>query len=107
MGLTQSDLFWNIYLYKYAHNSSPKGSPDMVLTAFDMKFHKEKDELPPEAWNQQQIQKIQNRKNMHQEMGHPPARAGGPGGGSSPCKFGGSGGSAPRVASWFLGCSTS
>ena len=25
------------------------GSPDMILTAFDMKFHETKDEIPPEA----------------------------------------------------------
>jgi hypothetical protein len=24
-------------------------SPDMVLTAFDVKFHEKKDEIPPEA----------------------------------------------------------
>ena len=25
------------------------GSPDMILTAFDVKFHEKKDELPPGA----------------------------------------------------------
>ena len=35
--------------YKYAHILGPKGSPDMILTAFDMKFDEKKDEIPPEA----------------------------------------------------------
>ena len=34
-------------IYKYVHNSGPKRSPDMILTAFVGKFHDEKDELPP------------------------------------------------------------
>ena len=54
MGLTQSVLSKNICFYKYAHNSGPKGSPDTILAAFDVKFHEKKDELPPEAWNRQQ-----------------------------------------------------
>ena len=33
--------------YKICHNSGPRGSPDMILTAFDVTFHKKKHELPP------------------------------------------------------------
>ena len=49
MGLTQRVLGTNICFYKYAHNSVPRGSPDMILTAFDVEFHEKKDELPPRA----------------------------------------------------------
>ena len=49
MGLTQSVLPKNICLYKYAHNLGPKGSPDMIPTAFDVKFHETKHEIPPRA----------------------------------------------------------
>ena len=53
MGLKQNVLGKNICFYKYAYNSGLRGRPDMILTAFDMKFHEKKDELPPEAWNPQ------------------------------------------------------
>ena len=53
MGLTQHVLSTNICFYKYAHNSGPNESPDMILTTFDVKFHEKKDELPPDAWNPQ------------------------------------------------------
>ena len=37
------------------------GSPDMILTAFDMKFHETKIEIPPKARRPQKtIPKIQN-----------------------------------------------
>ena len=49
MGLTQSVLGKNTVFFKYAHNSSPRGSPDMILTAFDVKFHEQKNEIPPGA----------------------------------------------------------
>ena len=51
MGLTQNFLSKNVCFYKYAQNSGPRGFPDMILTAFDVKFHEKKDELPPEARN--------------------------------------------------------
>ena len=35
--------------YKYAHILDPKGSPDMILSAFDIKFDEKKDEIPPRA----------------------------------------------------------
>ena len=35
--------------YKIGHNSGPRGSPDMILTAFDVKFHKKKDEILAKA----------------------------------------------------------
>ena len=53
MVITQLNLCTNMCFYKYAHNSGPTGSPDMILTAFDVKFHEEKYELPPEAGNPQ------------------------------------------------------
>ena len=49
MGLTQFYLSKNICFYKYGHSSGPRGSPDMILTAFDLKFQEKKDELPPGA----------------------------------------------------------
>ena len=33
--------------YKYAHILGPMRSPDMILSAFYVKFDKEKDEIPP------------------------------------------------------------
>ena len=35
--------------YKIGHNSGPRGSPDMILTAFDVKFHDTKNEIPARA----------------------------------------------------------
>ena len=35
--------------YKIGHNSGPKGAPDMILTALDVKFHEKKYEIPPRA----------------------------------------------------------
>ena len=34
---------------KNCHNSGPRGSPDMILMAFDVKFDEKKDEIPPRA----------------------------------------------------------
>ena len=67
------------------------GGPDMILTAFDVKFHEKQDELPPGACNPQtKIKKTHKLiKKMQPKMGPPeppPARAGGPGGGSPPGK---------------------
>ena len=36
---------------KKKHKCSGYGSPDMILTAFDVKFHSKKDEIPPRACN--------------------------------------------------------
>ena len=49
MGLTQFNLSKNISFYNYAHNSGARGSPDMILSAFDVKFNEKKDEIPPRA----------------------------------------------------------
>ena len=38
-----------IHLFNYAHNSDPRGSPDMILTAFDVKLREKQNNLPPEA----------------------------------------------------------
>ena len=51
MGLTQFNLGKNTCFYKYAHNSGPRGSPDIILTAFDVNLHAKKDEIPPRACN--------------------------------------------------------
>ena len=36
--MAQFNLYTNLYFYKYAHNSGPKGSPDMILSAYHVKF---------------------------------------------------------------------
>ena len=46
-----SDLCEKHMFLKNGHNSSPRGSPDMILTAFDRKFHEKKNEIPPGACN--------------------------------------------------------
>ena len=42
-----SDLCEKHMFYKFAHNSSQNGFPDIILTAFDGKFDEKKDEIPP------------------------------------------------------------
>ena len=88
MGLTQFNLSKNVCFYKYAHNSGPMGSPDMILPAFDVKFQETKDELPTEAWNPQtQIPKNTKKQKMHPKMGTPeppPVRPCGESGGRQP-----------------------
>ena len=44
----------------------------MILTAFDVKFHEKKDEIPPRACRPPKI--FQKFKKMDLEMGPPPAR---------------------------------
>ena len=105
MGLTQNVLSKNVCFYKYAHNSGPRRSPDMILTAFDVKFHAQKDEIPPRACRPPK--KFQKFKKNAPGNGGP--GGGSPSGGSAgrqpsgKRKKGGPGGSAPRVSSWFLG----
>ena len=62
--------------YKYAHILGPKGSPDMILNAFDVKFDEKKDEIPPGAcrpskkqkktmsnkWTPQKLKKAMSKK---------------------------------------------
>ena len=90
MGLTQFNLSKNICFYKYVHNSGPRGSPDMILTAFDVTIHEKKDELPPEAWNPQHTNQKKHKKYKNRnpewvpQNPRPPACAGGPLGGSPP-----------------------
>ena len=49
MGITQFKRY-KIYVFiNMAITRVKNGSPDMILTAFDWKFHEKKDELPPEA----------------------------------------------------------
>ena len=42
MVITPNALCKNRCFYKYAHSSSPRGVPDMIFSAFDMKFHDKK-----------------------------------------------------------------
>ena len=46
---TQIQPFQKSTFYKYAHKTGTRGSPDMLLSAFDVKFHEKKDEIPPSA----------------------------------------------------------
>ena len=46
--------------YKYAHILGPKGSPDMIPSAFDVKFDEKKDEIPPGACRPSKKQKKNN-----------------------------------------------
>ena len=49
MGITQFKRY-KIYVFiNMAITRVKNGSPDMILTAFDGKFHEKKDELPPKA----------------------------------------------------------
>ena len=87
MLITQSDLIKNKCFYKYAHNSGPRRSPDMILNAFYVKFCAWNDGIHPEAWNLQK-QEPKTKKQMQPKMEppepapapRPSARAGGPGG---------------------------
>ena len=81
MGLTQNVLSKNVCFYKYAHNSGPRGSPDMILIAFDVKVHEKKDEIPPRACRPSK--KFQKFKKKGPGNGSP-ARPGGGSGGRSP-----------------------
>ena len=74
-------------------------SPEMILTAFDVKFRETKDEIPPRACGpnkksdknnvpkvdaQKVRKKTMSTKRVPRPPARPPARAGGPGGGSLP-----------------------
>ena len=80
-------------------------SPDMILTAFDGKFHEKKDEIPPRACRPpKKFPKILKKCTWKWgSRGRQPER--GVRGAAAPRegKKGGPGGSAPRVSSWFLG----
>ena len=49
MVVTPFNLYKTICCVKYAHHSGPKGSPDMILNAFDMKFYNKSEGMPPRA----------------------------------------------------------
>ena len=57
------------------------GSPDMILTPFDVKFHEKKDEIPPRACIPPYF-KIFNIRNLRADIkhknGHKPAPRGPP-----------------------------
>jgi len=60
MGLTQNVLSKNICFYKYVHKSGPRVSPDMILTAFCVKFHKKQmSYLPKPETHKQKPSKTQ------------------------------------------------
>ena len=46
-----SDLCEKHMFYNIGCNSGPTGSPDMILTPSDLKFHEKKNEIPPRACN--------------------------------------------------------
>ena len=81
MGLTQNVLSKNVCFYKYAHNSVPRWSPDMILIAFDGKFQEKKDEIPPRACRPvKKFQKFKKNVPGNGSPARPSARAGGLGG---------------------------
>ena len=82
MVITHFNLHTNICFYKYGHNSGPRGSPDMILSAVHVKFDKKKDEIPPRACRPlKKIPKSQNKNAPgNGSPARPSARAGGPGG---------------------------
>ena len=49
MGITQFKRYKIYAFINMAITRVKNGSPDMILTAFDWKFHEKKDELPPKA----------------------------------------------------------
>ena len=87
MGLTQHVPSKNMYAY----NSGPRGSPDMILSAFYVKFHEKKDELPPGAWNPQT--KINKR---HKQKQNNASQNGSPRTAARPAERGVQGAPAPR-----------
>ena len=66
MVITQFNLCTNICFYKYAHNSSPKGSPDMIVSAFDVKFYIKAEGMPPKACRTSK--QIPTNKKVQEEM---------------------------------------
>ena len=51
------------------------GSPDMILSAFDVKFNEKQNEIPPRPRRPAAIlKKLGKYKQMQEEMGPPPAR---------------------------------
>jgi len=47
--VTQFNLYKSIYFCKSCHNSGQNKSPDMILSAFEVKFHEKKDGMLPKA----------------------------------------------------------
>ena len=70
-----NDLCKNTCFYKYGHISGPRGSPDMILTAFDVKFHETKDELPPKVCRP--LRPLR-KKHMFYKIGHNSSPRGSP-----------------------------
>ena len=49
MGITQLNLYKMYVFINMVITRAQNGSPDLILTAFDGKFHEKKDEIPPGA----------------------------------------------------------
>ena len=79
----------NVCFYKNAHNSAPWRSPDMRMSAVDVKFCPLKHGIPPEAWDpkKNKMPKISPKKcNPKGAPARAPPRAGSLGGGSPPAR---------------------
>ena len=107
MVITQFNLYTSICFYKYAHNSLPRGSPDMIFNAFDVKFLVKNDGMRPRPCRplNKMPSKSKKNDNASRNESRPSARAGDPGGaapwdaevwGRSPKGAASPGGAAPR-----------
>ena len=67
MVITRFNLYTNRCFCKYGHDSEPKGSPDMILNAFHVKFDEKKKEISPRACRPPT--KIPNSKNYKKCIG--------------------------------------
>ena len=88
MVIAQFNLYTKIWFYKFAHNSGPKGSPDMILSAFHVKFYAWKTEIPPRACKPPnkipKVHKKQQSKCTRKWVPRAPVRPSGRSGGRSP-----------------------
>ena len=97
MGITQFKSYKMYAFINMVITRVKNRSPDMILTAFDWKFHEKKDELPPEACRPQKHREKNNiekvppkkvKKNNADKEGppspRPPARPSGGSGGRQP-----------------------
>ena len=88
--ITQFNLYTNICFYKYVHFSGAKGSPDIILNAFDVKFHDCHDGIPSTRVDPQhnfKKSKEANNPKKAQESAVPARPRGGPGSGGLPEKL--------------------
>ena len=77
MVIIQFNLYKNECFY---HNSGPRGSPDMIWSAFDVKFHDKNEGMPPRACGvPTQIKKNSTNAPRNGAPARPSARAVGAG----------------------------